>query len=275
MSIGVRRLVAALVAVFAALLTGCSVSGVIEVRSADEVMIDVTISHASDEYVCTGVGMGDLPLSVTDKDEPGTCRISGMVHPELLHRYLTVSHAGEFFVMTFNPLLAAPGADAPTESMLSTFTELDLAVVFPGQVTNTTGQADGNVAHFRDPKQFIRPYGLRAEALDHPGPAWSVIGPIAGFLAGAAAAVLAFALWRRRGVGDPMGDLEESTETSDAAAWDEPEGEPMLTDEPPTDHSAAGPAESEQPWAPPAPDHHTPDPPRRRPDDSIWAPPDD
>ncbi len=275
MSIGVRRLVAALVAVFAALLTGCSVSGVIEVRSADEVMIDVTISHASDEYVCTGVGMGDLPLSVTDKDEPGTCRISGMVHPELLHRYLTVSHAGEFFVMTFNPLLAAPGADAPTESMLSTFTELDLAVVFPGQVTNTTGQADGNVAHFRDPKQFIRPYGLRAEALDHPGPAWSVIGPIAGFLAGAAAAVLAFTLWLRRGVSDPMSDPEESTEAPDVEVWGEPEGEPVLTGQPPTDHSAAEPAQSEQPWVPPVPDRDSAEPPRRRPDDSIWAPPDD
>lgn len=278
MSIGVRRLVAALVTVFAVLLTGCTASGVIEVRSADEVMIDVTINHGLDEHVCTAVGTRDLPLTVTaepDEDEPGICRISGTVHPELLREYVTVTHAGELFVITFNPLTVVPGVEAPNGWALSTFTELDLAVRFPGQVTNTSGEADGNVARFRDPKQFIRPYGLRAEALDHPGPAWSVIGPIAGFLAGAAAAVLAFALWRRRGVGDPMGDPEESTETPDAEAWDEPEGEPMLTDEPPTDHSAAGPAESEQPWAPPAPDHHTPDPPRRRPDDSIWAPPDD
>lgn len=275
MSIGVRRLVAALVVVFAGLLTGCSVSGVIEVRSADEVMIDVTISHASDEYVCTGVGMGDLPVTVTDKDEPGTCRISGTVHPELLHRYLTVAHAGEFFVMTFNPLSAAPGADAPTESMLSTFTELDLAVRFPGQVTNTTGQADGSVAHFRDPKQFIRPYGLRAEALDHPGPAWSVIGPIAGFLAGAAAAVLAFTLWRRRGLSDPMSDPEESTEAPDVEVWDEPEGEPVLTGEPPVDRSADEQAQPEEAWAPPASDRDGSEPPRRRSDDSIWAPPDD
>ncbi len=280
MSIGVRRLVAAVVMVLAAaVLSGCTASGVIEVRSADEVMIDVTITHGLvDEHVCAGVGMSDLPLTVTagpDEDQPRTCRISGAVHPELLHRYLTVSHAGELLVMTFNPLSVAPGADAQDESVLSTFSELDLAVRFPGQVTSTTGEADGTVAHFRDPKQFLRPYGLRAEALDHPGPAWSVLGPIAGFLVGAAAAVLAFALWRRRGVSDPLGDPEESIEAPDSEAWGEPEGEPVVTGSPPAGQSAVESAQFGQTESPPAPDRGTSEPVRRRPDDSVWAPPDD
>lgn len=294
MSIGVRRLVAALVAVLAAVLSGCTASGVVEVRSADEVMIDVTLTHALDENACDTSGFRpDVQLTVTagvDDNQRPTCHIVGTVPPEQLRDYLTVSHAGEFLVASFNPLGVVPGVDAPSGTVLSAFTALDLVVRFPGQVQSATGEWDGNAAHFRDPKQFIRPYGLRAEALDHPGPAWSVVGPIVGFVAGAAAAGLAFALWRRRSVGDSGEDPEELASMPDGerpAGGPASPGEWPLTDEPSPDEpslderlsderlSLVESAASGERSTPPVSEYEPSEGPRRRPDDSVWAPPGD
>lgn len=269
-----RRLAAGLAVACTAMFAGCTATGIIEVRSADEVTVDVTITHALGDDSCGQIGLGaGLPLTVSaDEDESGqaTCHVTGTVHSEQLRPYLSVSHAGEYLTASFNPLGVAPGGDPPS-SVLSAFSDLDLAVRFPGDVVNATGEVDGNTVHFRDPKQLTQPYGLRADALDHPGPAWSVLGPGAGFVGGVAVTVLGFALWRRRRTGVPAVDPETEDEDTEPIETDaEFAAAPSIDDPTPAIDEPAplidDPTQAIEGAAPDVPR-------RRRPDDSVWAPP--
>lgn len=257
----VWRLAAGLAVMCTAMFAGCTATGVIDVRSVDEVTIDMTITHALDGDSCGEAGLSPgLPLTVSaDEDESGrpTCHVTGTVHSEQLRPYLSVSQAGELLTASFNPLGVAPGDDPPNRSVLAAFGDLDLVVRFPGSVVNATGEVDGNTVRFRDPKQLTQAYGLRADALDHPGPAWSVLGPVAGFVGGVAVTVLGVALWRRRRAGVPAVDQEAGDEDIRLA-----EEDADLADAPPA---------STPPIDRPLPEV----PPRRRPDDSVWAPPGD
>lgn len=198
MPLGIRRLAACLAAVFAMLLAGCDVSGHIELRSRDQVVVDLVVTQDSDDAGCAlgALNMGGRLTVVQRLDVNGvrTCHVQGTVHPEQLRPYLHVSHVGEYVTVSFNPFSRAPDSSQDREQW---FGVLDVTVQAPGTVLATTGEADGTRARFRDSKQLNRPYGLTVEALDHPGPAWAVAGPIAGFLGGAAT-VVALVLWRRR-----------------------------------------------------------------------------
>ncbi|MEZ5088330.1 MAG: hypothetical protein R2719_00650 [Micropruina sp.] len=198
MPLGIRRLAACLAAVFAMLLAGCDVSGHIELRSRDQVVVDLVVTQDSDDAGCAlgALNMGGRLTVVQRLDVNGvrTCHVQGTVHPEQLRPYLHVSHVGEYVTVSFNPFSRAPDSSQDREQW---FGVLDVTVQAPGTVLATTGEADGTRARFRDSKQLNRPYGLTVEALDHPGPAWAVAGPIAGFLGGAATGV-ALLIGRRR-----------------------------------------------------------------------------
>lgn len=317
MAVGIRRLTACLAAVLTVLLAGCRASGVVEVRSADEVAVDLLIIHDLDGFECATDGIGpDSPLTTTEeRDASGrrVCHVVGTVHPERIRPYLNVVQAGELVVVSFNPLGVAPGSDESSGSVFSAFSALDVAVRFPGQVLSTNGEVDGNTAHFRDPKQLTRAYGLRADGLNHPGPAWSVIGPATGFVGGVAVAGLGLVLWRRRRTGaqpSDDGSDDESTDELDLEWTDESDHESTepsheRADEPDQERAAAdaahfgappapgaagedpdappndGPPPAVPPGAGPPPDKPPSDrlapdePPRRSPDDSVWAPPAD
>lgn len=280
MPMRVRLLAAGLAVAGTAMFAGCTATGSLKVRSADEVIVDVTITHALGDDACGQIGLNaGLPLTISaDEDESGqaTCHVTGTVHSERLRPYLSVSHAGELLTASFNLLGVAPGDDPPSGSVLSAFSDLDLTVRFPGDVVNATGEVDGNTVHFRDPKQLTRAYGLRADALDHPGPAWSALGPVASFVGGVAVTVLGFALWRRRRTGLPAVGQEAGHEDAEPL-----EADAEVLDAPPIDELA--PSIDEPKLAididrrpTPAIDGPAPDvPPRRRPDDSVWAPPGD
>lgn len=263
------------------LLTGCTVAGTVEVRSSDEVVVDLTFRNDSlTDYRCEPEIFRDISLTVetrTADDGAAFCVVTGVVHPERLRQFLNVTHAGEFVAISVNPLGVAPGGEKSAEISRSSIGELDVTVRFPGQVLTTTGEADGSSARFRDPKQLARPYGLAAEALNHAGPSWSVIGPLAGFLAGVAGTALWLRARRRRHLlatspndavpeeVDERRDLEAIAESvsavPDVAAGSRPDGPGAAQGEPAPDETPA--------------DRAGPLPARRRPDDSVWAPPAD
>ena len=229
-----------------------------------------------------------LALQVVESlDANGTpsCHLRGTVDPERLRPWLSATHVGEFMTLSFNPLGVAPGRPADSGSWAG-LGAIDVTVQFPGQVLSTTGDADGNAVHFRDADQLTRPYGLRADALDHPGPAWVVIGPVAGFVGGVLAAGLGVMLWRRRRrTGEEPESGQDDLIATDADDLIGPAAVDGSAVEPSDAWSAAGAARPAQPRTPAAPPPAvpsvipgaTPDPvpPRRRPDDSVWAPPGD
>lgn len=284
MPLGIRRLAACLAAVFAMLLAGCDVSGHIELRSRDHVVVDLVVTQDSDDAGCAlgALNMGGRLTVVQRLDVNGvrTCHVQGTVHPEQLRPYLHVSHVGEYVTVSFNPFSRAPDSSQDREQW---FGVLDVTVQAPGTVLATTGEADGTRARFRDSKQLNRPYGLTVEALDHPGPAWAVAGPIAGFLGGAAT-VVALVLWRRRrtAAAPPAEPTTDATTEPDVGAGtaggrdDATTGVQVLV---PGDVGAGqvgstAPGVRAEPTdeAIPAADDAVP-PPRPRPDDSVWAPP--
>ncbi len=197
-----RTAVLALVAMMA--LTGCEVSGTVVVRSADAVALDLTVKGDDYYLPCDAAGWGAAGLQLgfnefVDYRGETTCRVFGTVHPELVRDYLQVSQPGEYVEAASNPLSMAPGRAAPIGSVWSSpRTKLDLTVTFPGRVLSSTGEISGNVVHFGDPRQYVRPYGLRATALSHPGPEWSVLGPVVGIGAGIGLAALWSYLRRQR-----------------------------------------------------------------------------
>lgn len=201
-----RRLVgAALFVVASGLFGGCQLSGTLDVRSADQVVVDFTIADEQfDREMCTAGYWGgppdDLTVDFSDAGGDNSCRIRGSVHPEKLRQYLDLSQAGDYLSVHINPLNVALGGEPSGGSQYYTllYADLDLTVTFPGGVLTATGDIDFNSVHFRDPEQFVRAYGLQATALSHPGPQWSLIGPAVGVAAGVIATLLWQAVRRRR-----------------------------------------------------------------------------
>ena len=278
MPLRMRRGITLMATAATLLLTGCTVAGTVEVRSSDEVVVDLTFRNDSlTDYRCEPEFVRDISLTAevrTDDQGEALCAVRGVVHPERLRQFLNVTHAGEFLAVSVNPLGVAPGGEQSAEVSRSSIGGLDVTVRFPGQVLTTTGEADGNSARFRDPKQLVRPYGLAAEALNHAGPSWSVVGPLAGCLVGVAGTLLWLTARRRRHslADSPADALPDQTEGADpeeisesvAAAPD------ALADSRPDGPGGAQrePARVERPD-----DRAGPLSARRRPDDSVWAPP--
>lgn len=279
MPLRLRRGITVMATAALVLLTGCTVSGTVEVRSSEEVVVDLIFRNDSlTDYRCDPELFRDFSLTIesrTDDKGEAFCELKGVVHPERLRQYLNVTHAGEFVAVSINPLGVAPGGEQSAEIGRSSIGGLDVAVRFPGQVLNTTGEPDGNIVRFREPKQLGRPYGLAAEALNHPGPPWAAVGPLAGFLVGVAATLWwAKARRRRRSQAapppDPASDeIGESPDSDQLAA-----GEPATPQAGAGDSSpgVSGPADS---TAEPGDDGAGRRAVRPARDDSVWAPPAD
>ncbi len=197
-----RRQSVVLVSVLALLLAGCRASGTVDVRSAEEVAVDLVFVDVSYEQApCNPHAWGpNFPLETLPGVTPDgrlTCRVRGVTHPARLSRHLTLTAAGEYLSFGYNPLAIGPDGRLPIGDARLTIDDLDLTVAFPGRVLGANGAVDGSSVRFVDAGQLARPHGLQATALDHPGPAWSVLGPLFGLVAGLAIGVL----WslRRRG----------------------------------------------------------------------------
>lgn len=277
-------------------LSGCAVVGTVDVRSPDEVAIDLVVT-GDESYLplCEPTGWpADAKLSFVEQlNEVGerVCRVSGVTHPEIIREYLGLTHVGEYFVVEANPLSLAPRSPVPIGSIWSApDTRLDVAINFPGRVLSTTGVADGSTVRFSDPTQFLRAYGLRATALDHPGPEWTMLGPVIGLLAGLGLAVLGWYVRRQRRRPDPDANLASASQapadnldpSAAGTLSDGPPPEPPpAMDEPPRAEPGGS---SPQPGAPDAeppaePGGSNPQPgaphaqPPAEPDHGRWAPP--
>ena len=271
-----RRQSVVLVSVLAVLLAGCRASGTVDVRSAEEVAVDLVFVDVSYEQApCNPHAWGpNFPLETLPGVTPDgrlTCRVRGVTHPARLSRHLTLTAAGEYLSFGYNPLAIGPDGRLPIGDARLTIDDLDLTVAFPGRVLGANGAVDGSSVRFVDAGQLARPHGLQATALDHPGPAWSVLGPLFGLVAGLAIGVL----WsfRRRG-------RARSADTDDGASAGVraggSAGSPVggSVGDPPrreADPAPAGHARDERPGAGSARDER-PDAGPGRPDDSRWAP---
>lgn len=126
MPLGIRRLAACLAAVFAMLLAGCDVSGHIELRSRDQVVVDLVVTQDSDDAGCAlgALNMGGRLTVVQRLDVNGvrTCHVQGTVHPEQLRPYLHVSHVGEYVTVSFNPFSRAPDSSRTGSSGSASWT---------------------------------------------------------------------------------------------------------------------------------------------------------
>lgn len=290
-----RRLVRALLVMLAlTAFAGCEVTGSVDVRSADAVAVDLTVKGDDYYLPCDSSNWGAAGKSlgfnefVDDRGET-TCRVFGTIHPELVRDMLQVSQPGEYLEAASNPLSMAPGKEIPIGSVWSSArTKLDVTVTFPGRVLSSTGEADGNKVHFGDPKQYVRPFGLRATALGHPGPEWSVLGPIVGVGVGIGLAVLWWYLRRQRRratrlagapIPDPgADDAGQPDQPPDPDQGDDHEPQVLTTElvEPGLDPPPASgvpptdPDPSESVWA--RPGRQVTDAPTAV-DDSRWAPP--
>lgn len=262
-------------------LSGCAVVGTVDVRSPDQVAIDLTVT-GNESYLplCEPTGWpADAALTFEEHlNEVGekTCHVTGVTHPEIVREYLGLTHVGEYFAIEANPLSLAPRSPVPIGSIWSDpDTRLDVAISFPGRVLSTTGVADGTTARFTDAQQFVRPYGLRVVALDHPGPEWTVLGPIVGLLAGVGLAVIWWYVRRQRHRADPAASGVR------AARWLAPQQADSAVDDAPS------PADADPDPEPAAPTSaiagrsgSVPNRSRRYPlesstvsDDARWAPP--
>lgn len=258
---------AAVAAAACLLLTGCRASGTVQVRSADEVFVDLTFVDVSYQQApCNPHEWGpNFPLETqpgVNPDDLLTCRVHGVTHPARLSGHLTLVAAGEYLSFAYNPLAIGPDGRQPIGPTLLDIDELDLTVTFPGQVLSTTGQADGSTVRYTDPDQLDRGYGLQATALDHPGPAWSILGPIVGLLAGLVLAGLWWFVRRPRAKAE-LGSAApaETRQATEPSAY----VDPFDADPPDLDPDAR----SRTPADRPRDDHSN------RPDggDNRWAPP--
>ena len=262
-------------------LTGCNAAGTVDVRSASEVVIDLSISNFSgDGYSCSDFGFQSRPqLTVTDvRDSSGlvkACRLQGTLPPEWLTHYVTIASVGEYVRFEFNPLGIGPGSQ-PTESpyygQFPAF-DGDVTITFPGRVLSSTGDADGNSVRFHDSDQFQRAYGWQATALNHAGPEWALVGPIAGVAVGLGiAAAFRWARRRARGSGvdvdraDPDEAMDEAAPADRAAQPGD--GTPSPTEAEPLPAGDAWAPRRDEPAAAPTP------PTTASTDPSRWAPPD-
>ena len=232
-------------------LTGCDLAGTIDVRSEQEILVDLFVSDSAE--ACVALSNQSLASLKVEVDRGG-CRITGTLGqnnpaPELV----TLSVVGENYVLDLN--FPEGAAELP----------MDLLITFPGQVVDGGGgRTDYNRVHFE------RGWGLgamgktRIVALNHAGPPWWVLAAGGGALAGALLTLALLLLLRRRTQADgtddatelaPIGEGSGLAEDGDQSAFWASEG-----DGHPSQRVAVPIAHLPGPLAEPV-------------DHSIWAPP--
>ncbi len=188
------------------LLSGCDVQGTVDLRNPHEAVVDVTLTQQGSTPECQGSFAAGAQLPLTERvNDDGTysCTYRGTAHPERLRRMLVdITFVGEFVAFSINPLGVASSADRIDEEL--NIEAFDLTVVFPGDVVDTNGTASGRSVRFADGSMITKPLGLRAVALDHPGPSWSLLLGLTTVVCLAALALFGWRTWRRR----PQPDVE-------------------------------------------------------------------
>lgn len=177
-----RHLIALMVGLVATMaLAGCDVTGTIKVRADDMVELDLRAVIDSDQSCDWQLGPG---VRTDERRMRNTvqrlCLLQGTVSKDALRRWsVNIAHTGEHLEVVANPL----GVVGPDEEEWTSLGVNDLAVrvEFPGQVLESTGIEEGNVARFTDVSQLGKPEGLRALALDHAGPPLGVVLPVLAF----------------------------------------------------------------------------------------------
>lgn len=261
-------------------LTGCDLEGTIDVRSEQEIVVDVSVSDSAE--ACLGLSSQSLASLKVAVDDAGGCRITGTLGQQNpAAELVTLSVVGENYVLDLN--FPEGAGELP----------MDLFVTFPGQVVDGGGgRTDYNRVHFE------RGWGLgavgktRIVALNHPGPPWWVLAAGGGVLVGVllTLALLLLLRRRRRAQAQLTGQVAELTPIVEAAAARAEDGDQdglvNLTD--PPDATWPAPQASDLMdqsafWAPEEGDHpsqpvavpiaHPPGPLAEPVDHSIWAPP--
>lgn len=256
-------------------LTGCSVSGTIEVRSSEEVAVDLMFTDVDfRQSPCNPHAYGpNFPLATiagSDGQDRLTCRVTGVTHPSRLSRHAAITAVGEYLTFSYNPLAMGPDGRRPVgEFQRPELDQMAVTVSFPGSVLTTTGQPDGSRVTFTEQWLFDTSGGLQATALNHPGPAWSTVaGPI-GFGLGVVAAT-AFWLARRSRTGPqsaPAGSVQEPAPQPSPA--DRAVGNGPARD----DRLESGPEDRQEPSSLEPPKPRPPPPTAPHADDSRWRPP--
>lgn len=192
-----RLIVAAMVAAGLVVLTGCRVEGRITVRSEHAIEVDVTV-HAKRSPYCNGDLAGLATTPGRDADGVVTsCRYTGIVDPVALDMGVAaVTDAGEYRVVTINPLQAAAGRLPRIDNDVD---GIDVTIAMPGDVVEANGgMPAGSELRLSDPAALELPGGVRVMSLNHAGPAstlwWGAGGAALGVLSTATAVVL----WRGR-----------------------------------------------------------------------------
>ena len=284
----VRRLIAVMVGLVGAMaLAGCDVTGTITVRADD--LVDLVLRViVEDGESCAWNLTGVRTSERRNRGGGRLCMLQGTVPAETLRRWgIDIAHNGEQLQAVYNPLgqAAVPSAD-----QFVPLSDVAVTVAFPGQILESTGVVEGNTVRFTDVAQLQRPYGMRAVALDHAGPRWSLVLPAVTFAVGALGVAALWAAGRRRelfersgfqrffGNEQPRPDAPESLTTDDVAAAARPADlrapgsllPPDLRDQ----DTAGGPSGWERPGDQP----DDADPPAAgsiQPAHAKWAPPDD
>lgn len=223
-------------------LTGCDLAGRIDVRSEQEIVVDLYVSDAA--QACVTLSEQSL-ASLSVVVDRGGCRVTGTLGrqnpaPELVALLVV----GEHYVLDLS--FPEGAGEVP----------MDVIVTFPGMVLDGGGgRTDSHRVHFE------RGFGLggvgkvRIVALNHPGPLWWELAAGGGVLLGALSTVTVLLLLRRRRQSQTQGtgEVTELASIGDGLARAE---------------------EGDHPSPPVAvPITHPPGPLAGPVDHSIWAPP--
>jgi len=169
--------------VAAVLLTGCDVTGTARIRSDD--MVDVDLRVALDRGdVCDWAGLADAVQTSEQRGRRGArvCVIRGTIPKERLRRWnVAIAHSGEHIDVTFNPLGLVDG-EGPVDDIGVEL--VDVVVEFPGQVVDSNANVSGNTVEVTGVPRLTSSPGLRAVALDHPGPPFFLLLPAVAFTLG-------------------------------------------------------------------------------------------
>lgn len=149
-----RILLAMLVTALAVAVSGCAVDGTIEITSATQVTVDVTVSHGPDgtftdpegEVVPVSRGVcswaaGSVPASLVVErlgtpDSP-RCRLTGTLDTEGIAQTGLLASGNGYLFLTM-PINSSQGEPV----------HLDLRITFPGEIVAAVGaKARGLVAH--------------------------------------------------------------------------------------------------------------------------------
>lgn len=234
-------------------LSGCEVRGTVDVLSAEDVAVDVTITGLS-RGACSSNTSGMSEVEVQrgiDTSGQRFCRVRGVAKVEELSG-LTIASAAEYYVFTVE-----------FDGVSTSWPVSDLTVRFPGQVVDASmGTVSGSSVHLDDLSTLAGGEPLQVVALQRPGPPGWLVAAGFGVLGGA---VIAFILQRWLANRRPAPEAAPDDEVPDGDALDA-ELEPSTVEFDPLFFAPVRPGPDPVSWPEPAAPVATPGP-------EVWAAP--